>query len=49
MANQYLKDELNGYNDNEDNEICETPLIWDKKQQKYVEKYPCNTNLIKVK
>lgn len=48
MANQYLRDELNGYNDNEDNEICETPLIWNKKEQKYVEKYPCKTNLIKV-
>ena len=31
------------------NEICETPLEWYKKKQRFYEKYPCKTNLIRVK
>ena len=31
------------------NEICETPLEWNKKKQRFYEKYPCKTNFIKVK
>ena len=30
-------------------EICETPLEWSKKKQRFYEKYPCKTNLIRVK
>ena len=28
---------------------CETPLEWNKKKQRFYEKYPCKTNLIRVK
>lgn len=30
-------------------EICETPLEWGKKKRRFYEKYPCKTNLIRVK
>lgn len=43
MANKYL-DEI-GYRD----EICETPLKWSEKKQRFYEEYPCKTNLIKVR
>jgi hypothetical protein len=43
MANQYLEEiEI-------EHDICETPLIWNEKKCKFVEKYPCKTNLIKVR
>lgn len=50
MANQYIK--ANRYNIIEvkiKDDICETPLIWNEKKGEFVEKYPCKTNLIKVK
>lgn len=45
MANQYL--ELKEVERKDD--ICETPLIWNEKKSEFVEKYPCKTNLIKVR
>ena len=46
MANQYLKFiKVEKQND----DICETPLIWNEKKGEFVEIYPCKTNLIKVK
>ena len=45
MANQYI--ELKEVERKDD--ICETPLIWNEKKSEFVEKYPCKTNLIKVK
>ena len=46
MANQYL--ELIKEVERKD-DICETPLIWSEKKSEFVEKYPCKTNLIKVR
>lgn len=43
-ANEYLTNEVK-FRD----EICETPLEWNKKKQRFYEKYPCKTNLIRVK
>ena len=45
MANQYL--ELKEVERKDD--MCETPLIWNEKKSKFVEKYPCKSNLIKVR
>lgn len=45
MANQYLQ--IN--KEVEKDDICETPLIWNEKKGEFVEKYPCETNLIKVR
>lgn len=42
-ANQYLNEVKCK------NEICETPLEWHKEQHEFYEKYPCKTNLIRVK
>ena len=47
MANQYLEFIKKGFERKGD--ICETPLIWHEKRGEFVEKYPCKTNLIKVK
>lgn len=47
MANQYLGLIKTGAESND--EICETPLIWNEKKGEFIEKYPCTTNLIKVK
>ena len=44
MANKYIDD-----NEMLKDEICETPLEWGKKKQRFYEKYPCKTNLIRVK
>lgn len=46
MANQYLEiiKEVERKDD-----IYETPLIWNEKKSEFVEKYPCKTNLIKVR
>lgn len=46
MANQYLEliKELK-----KERDICETPLIWNEKKSEFVEIYPCETNVIKVK
>lgn len=30
-------------------ELCETPLEWSKKNKRFYEKYPCKTNVIRVK
>ena len=43
LANQYF--DLAGPRD----EICEIPLEWSKKNRRFYEKYPCKTNLIRVK
>lgn len=43
MANQYL-DEVE-FQD----EICETPLEWSKKQERFYEKNHCGTKLIRVR
>ena len=43
LANQYLNEVKFK------NEICETPLEWYKKKQRFYEKYLCKTNLIRVK
>ena len=42
-ANQYLNEVK--FKD----EICETPLEWYKEKHKFYERYPCKTNLIRVK
>ena len=42
-ANQYLNEVKFK------NEICETPLKWYKKKNKFYETYPCKTSLIRVK
>lgn len=47
VANQYLELIKNGVKRKDD--ICETPLIWNEKKGEFFEKYPCKTNLIKVK
>lgn len=47
MANQYL--ELIKKGVEKDDDICETPLIWNEKKGEFIEKYPSKTNLIKVK
>ena len=44
MANQYIDDDAMRRD-----EICETPLEWSKKERRFYEKYPCKTNLIRVK
>ena len=44
MANQYIDDDIMRRD-----EICETPLEWGKKKRRFYEKYPCKTNLIRVK
>lgn len=44
MANTYIDN-----NEMLQDEICETPLEWGKKERRYYEKYPCKTNLIRVK
>ena len=44
MANQYID-----YNVMIRDKICETPLHWGKKKRRFYEKYPCKTNLIRVK
>ena len=45
-ANNYLYEvESRKFRD----EICETPLEWNKKRLKFCEKYPCKTDLIRVK
>ena len=31
------------------NKIRETPLVWDSKERRFCEIYPCKTNLIRVK
>lgn len=46
MANQYLKYNIFA---KQKGDLCETPLIWNEKKGEFVEKYPCETNLIKVK
>ena len=43
MANQYL-DKVKSRD-----EICETPLEWSRKEQRFYDIYPCKTNFIKVK
>lgn len=43
MANSYIDGMTN------EDEICETLLEWDEKKQRFYEKYPCKTNLIRVK
>lgn len=43
MANQYL-DEVKYKH-----RLCETPLKWSKKKEKFYEEYPCKTKLIRVK
>ena len=45
MANQYLELIKEIRKDG----ICETPLIWNEKKGEFVEIYPCETNVIKVK
>lgn len=45
IANEILKSILDGYDEKE--KICETPLIYKKEKEKFIEKYPCKTNLIK--
>lgn len=45
MANQYLELKEVERKSN----IYETPLIWNEKKGKFVEIYPCKTNLIKVR
>lgn len=47
MANQYLKLIKKGVEIKDD--MCETPLIWNEKKSEFVEIYPCETNVIKVK
>ena len=42
LANQYF-DEVKSRD-----EICETPLEWSRKEQRFYEIYPRKTNLIKV-
>lgn len=32
-----------------EDEICETPLEWNKKKREFYENYPCKTNVIRVK
>lgn len=44
MANSYID-----YSVMLGDEICETPLEWSKKKQRFYEKYPCKTNCIRVK
>ena len=44
FANKYLPNEVKLRD-----EICETPLEWNKKKQRFYEKYPSKTNLIGVK
>ena len=45
LANQYFDFDLASPRD----EICETTLEWSKKNRRFYEKYPCKTNLIRVK
>lgn len=44
MANSYIDDSVMLRD-----KICETPLEWSKKKQRFYEKYPCKTNLMRVK
>jgi hypothetical protein len=44
MANHYIDNDVMIRD-----EICETPLEWGKKKRKFYEKYPCKTELIRVK
>lgn len=46
MANQYINMVIPT---KEKDDLCETPLVWNEKKNEFVEKYPCKTNLIKVK
>lgn len=46
MANQYLEFIKEG---KRNDDICETPLIWNENKGEFVETYPCKTNLIKIK
>ena len=43
LANQYI-DKVK-FRD----EICDTPLEWNRKEQRFCDIYPCNTNFIRVK
>lgn len=43
LANQYL-DEVKVRN-----EICENPLEWNEKEQRFIKTYPCKANFIRVK
>lgn len=45
MANQFVRD----IEDNKQDEICESPLEWSKKNKRFYLKYPLKTKLIKIK
>lgn len=49
MANQYIKAHQYNIEVKIKDDMCETPLIWNEKKGEFVEKYPCKTNLIKVR
>lgn len=47
MANKYLELLIKEVERKDD--ICETPLIWNEKKSEFIEIYPRETNVIKVK